>query len=465
MCRQNSCLYMSTEESDTAIENLLIYCKPVELLRAGIVIFNYKDYGNMLQKTEVTEDFSCPFCLMQCASFKGLRYHLCSSHDLFNFDFWVTEEYQAVNVSVKIDSLISETVASGVDPRVETFCFCSKPRRRRPKNPLQSEKNVSVQFLEMDSPKMASESWQEKNDGERASKSIPIEKDLQNGWHGGENFGPDYTSATECLARVATSCNGPGVSIAMAHSPVDPDCIKSFSGSDTAVPPAKTRKIMAERSEPRNRMLLVKRQFFHSHRVQPMAIDQVMSDRDSEDEVDDDIADLEDRRMLDDFVDVSKDEKQLMHLWNSFVRKQRVLADGHVAWACEAFSKLHGQELIKSPALFCFLTAISKVPSSNLRDRKSLNVTRDSYVEPDRLFVVQKSELVWFVNKTDRLDQVNAQDAMRSGRIAANGMISCGCCSRLFTVEGFAVHAGSKTKTPYKHMVLADDHNNPMSMV
>lgn len=27
--------------------------------------------------------------------------------------------------------------------------------------------------------------------------------------------------------------------------------------------------------------------------------------------------------MLDDFVDVSKDEKQIMHLWNSFVRKQR----------------------------------------------------------------------------------------------------------------------------------------------
>ncbi|OMO59566.1 Zinc finger, PHD-type [Corchorus capsularis] len=162
----------------------------------------------------------------------------------------------------------------------------------------------------------------------------------------------------------------------------------------------------------------------------------------------------------------------------------------------------------------------------NLRDRKSLNVTKGSYVESDfdedeielierppaarrptqnnnagtsssgkrsieeigikkrrgkkkvvyqeevakksilswliNLFIVQKSELVWFVNKTDRLDQVNAQDAMRSGRIAANGMISCGCCSSLFTVEGFAVHAGSKTKTPYKHMVLADDHNNPI---
>ncbi|KAJ0901413.1 putative polycomb protein, VEFS-Box [Helianthus annuus] len=53
------------------------------------------------------------------------------------------------------------------------------------------------------------------------------------------------------------------------------------------------------------RALLLKRQFFHSHRAQ----------RDSEDEADDD--------MLDDFVDVSKDEKQMMHLWNSFVRKQR----------------------------------------------------------------------------------------------------------------------------------------------
>ncbi|XP_012472073.1 polycomb group protein EMF2B isoform X1 [Gossypium raimondii] len=407
MCRQNSCLHLSAEETDTTVENLLVYCKPVELynilrcralhnpsylrrclkykiqarrkrrLRAGIVIFNYKDYGNMLQKTEVTEDFSCPFCLMQCASFKGLRYHLCSSHDLFNFDFWVTEEYQAVNVSVKIDSLVSETLANGVDPRVETFCFCSKSRRRRSTSPLQCVKNVSVQFLEMDSPKIVSENRQNgslENDGERASKSIPLEKDLQNGYNGLENYGSDYASATECLARVANSCDGPGVSIAMAHSPLDPDCIKTVSGTDIAAPPAKTRKIAVDRSEPRNRLLLLRRQFFHSHRVQPMEMDQVMSDRDSEDEVDDDIADLEDRRMLDDFVDVSKDEKQLMHLWNSFVRKQRVLADGHVSWACEAFSKLHGLDLVKSPALFwCWRLFMIKLWNHGLLDAGAMN--------------------------------------------------------------------------------------------
>ncbi|PHU22614.1 hypothetical protein BC332_07721 [Capsicum chinense] len=37
-----------------------------------------------------------------------------------------------------------------------------------------------------------------------------------------------------------------------------------------------------------------------------------------------------DRKMLDDFVDVTKDEKQLMHLWNSFVRKQRGRADEEI---------------------------------------------------------------------------------------------------------------------------------------
>jgi len=58
-------------------------------LRAGNVIFNYKYYNNTMQKTEVTEDFSCPFCLVPCGSFKGLGCHLNSSHDLFHFEFWV----------------------------------------------------------------------------------------------------------------------------------------------------------------------------------------------------------------------------------------------------------------------------------------------------------------------------------------------------------------------------------------
>ncbi|KAH7514237.1 hypothetical protein FEM48_Zijuj11G0067400 [Ziziphus jujuba var. spinosa] len=208
---------------------------------------------------------------------------------------------------------------------------------------------------------------------------------MQSGRHGQENNDRDCPSSMECIERVGSSSNVPGITIAMAQSSMDLDCAKPLSGSDPA-PPAKTKKTI-ERSDPRNRVLLQKRQFYHSHRVQPMALEQVMSDRDSEDEVDDDIADLEDRRMLDDFVDVTKDEKKLMHLWNAFVRQQRVLADGHIPWACEAFSKLHGEELVSSQALFC----ISWVTNASPHAMKCVNLLlRPQYEERCwRLFMIK----------------------------------------------------------------------------
>ncbi|CAJ1928667.1 unnamed protein product [Sphenostylis stenocarpa] len=418
MCRQNSPVHHSGEEEVAADESLLIYCKPVELynilyrrgrknpsflrrclrykirarrkrrLRAGIVIFNYRDRYNMLRKTEVTEDFSCPFCLMKCGSFKGLRFHLCSSHDLFNFEFWVTEDYQAVNVSVKIDILRSENVANGVIPQSQTFVFCSRPRKRRRKDSVQTEKRTNVKFLELDSPEGVQNGFIQKDDdilsckGENVSRTSRNEKILPSGRNDGGKFGPDHPGTMDDLEHVESSFNIPGVSIAMPQSSGDPECSKSICKSDPAVP-AKTKKPSMDRSDSRNRMLLQKRLFFHSHRVQPMALEQVLSDRDSEDEVDDDIADLEDRRMLDDFVDVSRDEKQLMHLWNSFMRKQRVLADGHVPWACEAFSKLHGKELVTSPALFwCWRLFMIKLWNHGLLDACTMNncsIVLDSY--------------------------------------------------------------------------------------
>ncbi|KAJ6414935.1 hypothetical protein OIU84_003862 [Salix udensis] len=298
-------------------------------LRAGNVIFNYRYYNNKLQKTEVTEDFSCPFCLVKCASFKGLRYHLPSSHDLFNFEFWITEEFQAVNISVKTDIWRSEIVADGIDPKQQTFFFCSKkPKRKRPKNLVQKAKNV-------------------------------LDKTLSR-----------QQGAGELLDKIGGSA---------AHAYPDAECAQLVPGNNLAPPAmlqfAKTRKLSIERPDMRNRTLLHKRQFFHSHRAQPMAADQVTSDRDSEDEVDDDVADFEDRRMLDDFVDVTKDEKQIMHLWNSFVRKQRVLADGHIPWACEAFTRLHGHNLVLAPALiWCWRLFMIKLWNHGLLDARTMNM-------------------------------------------------------------------------------------------
>ncbi|XP_022771521.1 polycomb group protein EMBRYONIC FLOWER 2 isoform X3 [Durio zibethinus] len=310
-------------------------------LRAGNVIFNYRYYNNKLQRTEVTEDFSCPFCLVKCASFK------------------VTEEYQAVNVSVKTDSWRSEIVADGIDPKQQTFFFCSKQlRRRRPKSLVQNARHVHPVFLESNLPAGGSE--------------------LLDKAHGGNILRNARIGALECAPHLPSSSNVAGVSGAAGQSYSDSERVQSTSGNNLMPPAllqfAKTRKISMERSDPRNRTLLQKRQFFHSHRAQPMVIDQVLSDRDSEDEVDDDVADFEDRRMLDDFVDVTKDEKQIMHLWNSFVRKQRMLADGHIPWACEAFSKLHGPDLVKTPALiWCWRLFMIKLWNHGLLDARTMN--------------------------------------------------------------------------------------------
>ncbi|WVZ10457.1 hypothetical protein V8G54_014987 [Vigna mungo] len=362
-------------------------------LRAGIVIFNYRDHYNMLRKTEVTEDFSCPFCLMQCGSFKGLRLHLCSSHDLFNFEFWVTEDYQAVNVSVKVDILRSEmwrlsrsySLLLVVDVKLVTYLSNmyahSRPRKRRRKDSVQNEKRSNVKFMELDSPEDIQNGFILKDDGENVSRTSRNEKILLSGRNDGRKSGPDHPGTMDDLEHVESSFNISGVSIAMPQSSGDPECSKSICKSDPALP-AKSKKLSMDRSDSRN---VCKHIITNTIGIcdKPMAPEQVLSDRDSEDEVDDDIADLEDRRMLDDFVDVSKDEKQLMHLWNSFMRKQRVLADGHVPWACEAFSKLHGKELVTSPTLFwCWRLFMIKLWNHGLLDACTMNNcnrTLDSY--------------------------------------------------------------------------------------
>ncbi|XP_011022374.1 PREDICTED: polycomb group protein EMBRYONIC FLOWER 2-like isoform X7 [Populus euphratica] len=221
-------------------------------LRAGNVIFNYRYYNNKLQKTEVTEDFSCPFCLVKCASFKGLRYHLPSSHDLFNFEFWITEEFQAVNIFVKTDIWRSEIVADGIDPKQQTFFFCSKkPKRKRPKNLVQKAKNVLDKTLS-----------RQQGAGELLDKIGGGGKDLQTASLCSREYGEHNRSGADVV----------GVSGSAAHSYPDAECAQMVPGNNLAPPAmlqfAKTRKLSIERSDMRNRTLLHKRQFFHSHRAQ-----------------------------------------------------------------------------------------------------------------------------------------------------------------------------------------------------
>ncbi|KAG5144665.1 hypothetical protein JHK84_030208 [Glycine max] len=225
MCRQNSPVHHAGEEEIAADESLLIYCKPVEL-------YNIL-YRRALQNAP-----------KECTSLKGQ--HLNQQEVLAPAGPpFVTEDYQAVNVSVKINILRSE---------VRTF---SRPRKRRRKDSVQNEKCTNVKFLELDSPEGIHNGFLEKDDddilsckGENVSRTSRSEKILSRERNDGGKFGPDHSCTMDDLEHVESSFNIPGVSIAMPQSSVDPECSKSICKSDPALP-AKTKKLSMDRSDSR----------------------------------------------------------------------------------------------------------------------------------------------------------------------------------------------------------------------
>ncbi|KAJ4912438.1 Polycomb group protein VERNALIZATION 2 [Raphanus sativus] len=173
--------------------------------------------------------------------------------------------------------------------------------------------------------------------------------------------------------------------------------------SESEGPAAKTRSIS----------LLQTRQFYHSRTLQPMTLEEVMSDRDSEDEVDDEDADLADRHRIDNFEDVSPTGKNFMRLWNSFVRKQRVITDGQVPWACEAFSKFHKKEFTESKPLHsCWRMFMIKLWEYGLLDAVTINkcnlIIEDSEDDPSGNTNNSNSEDYGIdLNRTDTMDVDN----------------------------------------------------------
>ncbi|PUZ46174.1 hypothetical protein GQ55_7G029200 [Panicum hallii var. hallii] len=322
-------------------------------LRVGNVLFKY---GNNICETEVTEDFCCSFCLVKCGSFMGLKYHLISLHDQFNFEFWISQKEQGVNVSLKRNTWTNEDFPAGVDPRQRTFSYFSK-YKKRPRLVVANEAIVPSKVAEAIVPSKVAE------------VIIPLEV----------TEGTVLPKATETIVPPkATEIIRHGHLLGTSVSDTSVDPAYSLHGGHLSAPRVlqfgKTRKLSVNQINPRNQQLLQKRQFFHSHTGQPMAFEEVLSDRDSEDEVDDDVADFEDRRMLDDFINVTKDEKCIMHMWNSFVSRQRVIADSHMPWACKAFSQLHGQLLARNPSLLqCWRFFMIKLWNHNLLDGRAMN--------------------------------------------------------------------------------------------
>ncbi|RAL49789.1 hypothetical protein DM860_002080 [Cuscuta australis] len=329
-------------------------------LRSGNVIFNYRQLDSKLLTSEVTEDFSCPFCLMKCANFKGLKCHLSASHDLLKFECLVTEEHQYINVYLNFKTWSPEIVGHGVNIRKQPFFFCSKSlRRRRLRNVVQNAKQIRTHVLDLNMHKEVTEHKCNANDGtdKRADPdyvqtepgSCPPTKGLQ---HNNAFCGQDSYDAPDFVQPESVLQTPPSVELQHAN----------------------TGKVASVNHDSNNLKLLQEGKFFHSRTAQPMTLEEVLSDYDSEDDTDYDIEDIEDQRMFSEFTDVSKDAKHMMLLWNSFVRRNRVRFGCHIKWACEAFTKLHIRLFIQAPMVLWWWRLFTiKLWNHGLLDAKTIN--------------------------------------------------------------------------------------------
>ncbi|KAJ4907475.1 Polycomb group protein EMBRYONIC FLOWER 2 [Raphanus sativus] len=103
------------------------------------------------QEVGATENlpYSSSFSLKDIPSSSGLECHMPSTHDLFNYEFWVNETYPVVNVSLKSETMINEfsnvhkkevQINEGDrNARLEPYPSSSKKSgRRKQKTPLRN---------------------------------------------------------------------------------------------------------------------------------------------------------------------------------------------------------------------------------------------------------------------------------------------------------------------------------------
>ncbi|CAI5738659.1 unnamed protein product [Hyaloperonospora brassicae] len=88
---------------------------------------------------------------------------------------------------------------------------------------------------------------------------------------------------------------------------------------------------------------LLQRQYFHS-RTGAVVLDHE-KDYDSDDDVDETWITKQSERLLDEFEDVSLEEKEFMKKWNRHVKEFKILADFMVASSCRMFARKYGKWL------------------------------------------------------------------------------------------------------------------------
>ncbi|CAH2059215.1 unnamed protein product [Thlaspi arvense] len=257
---------------------------------SGGAIFNYMDSNNRILKAEHVKGYSCIFCSMKCGSPKGLKLHLTSSHDIFEYNFRLSNnDHPTIDVSMKPIAVEFGELSDALEKKHYWIPFTFRSKRKR------GQRNDGLESLEL-----------QRNRGAITFTRLEI----------------GQSSKSQAPLRTRRK------------------------GKPRAPLPSRRKGKPVKLTKGTSTSLLNKRQFYHSTTGQPMTLEEVMTGEDSES--DEELVDMGERWRINTLEEVRDEDKNFMYLWSSFVRTQRVLADSHMPWACEAFSKFYEKDLISS---------------------------------------------------------------------------------------------------------------------
>nr|CCA22441.1 polycomb protein putative [Albugo laibachii Nc14] len=115
---------------------------------------------------------------------------------------------------------------------------------------------------------------------------------------------------------------------------------------------------------------LKKRQYFHS-RTGAVVLDHE-KDYDSDEDIDESWIITQSEKLLDEFEDVSLEEKEFMKRWNRHLKKYRILADFMVASACRLFAKENASWLVENGLRYPFLLHLFNLWDNSLLHARAI---------------------------------------------------------------------------------------------